>query len=124
MAVAYADGGCRNNGNQWVSTGYGSYRIVTAGGLIDESRVSLPKAKTSNEAEYGILLKLLQDERLESDSIIYTDSQLLVGQLQLGWKVKANNLKPLAAQAAELLAAKRCKLEWVSREAIEARLGH
>ena len=124
MAIAYADGGCRNNGNQWVSTGYGSYRIILADGSVDENRVPLPEAKTSNEAEYGILIKLLEDERLPAESIIYTDSQLLVGQLQLGWKVKAKNLRPLFARAADSLSAKRCKLEWISRDEIEARLGH
>jgi ribonuclease HI len=69
---------------------------------------------TSNEAEYLALIEALKS--CNNGDIINTDSQLLVGQLTKGWKVKAENLKEYYKQAKELLEQKKgCKLVLVNR---------
>ena len=121
--IAYVDGGCRNNGNREIASGYASYRII-GNEIIDNFRFYLGDAKTNNESEYLAVIELMQDEYFEPGSHIYSDSQLIVGQLSLGWKVKAKNLKPLYKQARGLMKLRKYTIEWVPREEIEARLGH
>jgi len=70
---------------------------------------------TNNEAEYKALIDALLDEQSEN-SIIYTDSQLLVGQVCNGWKIKAENLKPFVEKSKELLKQRNAILKWIPRE--------
>lgn len=70
---------------------------------------------TNNEMEYTALIHALSDLRSDR-ATIFTDSQLLVGQLTQGWKVKAGNLRPLNDQARALLAQSKATLVWVPRE--------
>lgn len=70
---------------------------------------------TNNEMEYTALIQALSDPRADGATII-TDSQLLVGQLTKGWKVRAANLAPLNERARALLAERRAALVWVPRE--------
>ncbi|MBM3127819.1 MAG: ribonuclease HI family protein [Chloroflexi bacterium] len=59
---------------------------------------------TNNEAEYRALLRGLERARQHSDTIeIRTDSELLARQLRGAYKVRAENLKPLHAQAERAL---------------------
>jgi len=80
-----------------------------------EERVTAFDSGTNNEMEYGALLEALSDDRSDG-ATIYTDSQLLVGQLTKGWKVNAENLRPLHAKARVLLSRRRAALVWVPRE--------
>ncbi len=70
---------------------------------------------TNNEMEYTALVQALSDPRAEG-ATVHTDSQLLVGQLTKGWKVRAGNLQPLNERARSLLDRKRATLIWVPRE--------
>jgi len=70
---------------------------------------------TNNEMEYTALLQALSDPRGDS-ATIYTDSQLLVGQLTKGWKVRAGNLRPLNERAKALLDERKATLIWIPRE--------
>ena len=70
---------------------------------------------TNNEAEYTALLEALYNPE-SRESLIHTDSQLLVGHLEKGWKLKAKNLKPYYDAARKLLKEKNSKLKWVRRE--------
>ncbi|HZD13145.1 MAG TPA: RNase H family protein [Candidatus Binatus sp.] len=70
---------------------------------------------TNNEMEYFALLQALNDQR-SKDASILTDSQLLVGQLQNGWKVKAENLKEIHEECRNLLRARNATLSWIPRE--------
>jgi len=70
---------------------------------------------TNNEMEYTALIQALSDPRSEG-ATIYTDSQLLVGQLTKGWKVRAANLAPLNERARVLLLQRKTTLVWVPRE--------
>jgi ribonuclease HI len=87
----------------------------------DEPIIKSFGAMTNNQAEYAALIEALNHKDCENKTI-FTDSQLLVGHLTQGWKVNAEHLKPLRREAGELLAARKCKLEWISRRENKAGL--
>lgn len=99
----YTDGGARGNPGP---SAYGLH-------IEDEHKnVLLDKAeyigiKTNNEAEYAGVLAALSwikknKKQYQIEKIFfYSDSQLLVRQLQGLYKVKAPNLKPLYIQATQ-----------------------
>ena len=70
---------------------------------------------TNNEMEYFALLQALRDPRSKG-AIIFTDSKLLVGQLQEGWKINAENLKAIHEECRRLLRSQQAKLVWIPRE--------
>ena len=70
---------------------------------------------TNNEMEYFALLQALRDPRSKG-ATIFTDSKLLVGQLQDRWKVNAQNLKTIYEECKGLLKSQQAKLVWVPRE--------
>jgi ribonuclease HI len=70
---------------------------------------------TNNEMEYTALIQALSDPRADG-ATIFTDSQLLVGQLTRKWKVRAENLRPLNERARPLLTRRKATLVWVPRE--------
>jgi len=70
---------------------------------------------TNNEMEYFALLQALRDPRSKG-ATIFTDSRLLVGQLQDGWKVNARNLKTIYEECKGLLKSQQANLVWVPRE--------
>ena len=126
------DGGSRGNGA--TNQGYGSYVISTRDGQKEILRLDLGTA-TNNEAEYQTLIAALKDlvgriqraDRAPSgySLLAHTDSQLVVGQLTQGWKVKAANLRPLVDEAAALMQSLgRCDLVKVPRDEIVRVLGH
>lgn len=78
-------------------------------------RTEVYESGTNNEMEYRALLSALSDARTER-ATIFTDSQLLVGQLRQGWKVNAENLRPLHSEAKTLLTQRAADLVWVPRE--------
>ena len=108
------DGGSRGNhtGN---GHGYGSWQVS----LFDPESTLPPFAKaveedygpdvTNNEAEYQALIGALKHiydafhavaaDHKSIDVTVYTDSQLVVGQLTKQWKIKAANLRPLVVKA-------------------------
>ena len=112
----------------WVDGGfaggraYGSYTSEDGASL---NHFQLPNCHTNNEAEYGALHALLTDGPLhDAEDEIRTDSQLVVGHLTKGWKVK-DSLKPFVLRAFQLLAAAgNPRLVQVPREEIFERLGH
>ena len=130
--LAVVDGGSRGNGA--ANEGYGSYVLSTRDGRKDTIRLDLGTA-TNNEAEYQTLIAALNDlvgriqraDRAPSgySLLAHTDSQLMVGQLTQGWKVKAANLRPLVNDATGLMQAfGRCDLVKVPRDEIVRVLGH
>ncbi len=74
----------------------------------------LSEKKTNNEMEYAALISALKHAKPKD--ALFTDSQLLVGQVCQGWKVKALHLKPLVDEAKRLFSEKRVSLTWVPRE--------
>jgi len=76
---------------------------------------------TNNLAEYMAFINALKETKRRGwndDHItIFTDSQLLHGQLELGWKVKSPNLIGIHKKAAELRASfPTLKVEKIGRE--------
>jgi ribonuclease HI len=130
--LAVVDGGSLEHGT--ANRGYGSYRLSTRDGQKQTVRLDLGTA-TNNEAEYRTLIAALKDlvDRIRQAGksttdyslLVHTDSQLVVGQLTQGWKVKAANLRPLVDEAASLVQAfGRCDLVKVPRDEIVRVLGH
>ncbi|MBI2464598.1 ribonuclease HI family protein [Candidatus Shapirobacteria bacterium] len=101
----YTDGGSRGN------PGHSGFGVV----IYDEKKQIVAKLskyigiRTNNEAEYSALIDSLlwlrDNSTLHSISAatFYSDSQLMVRQLQGKYKVKAQNIKPLFNQAKSLL---------------------
>ena len=119
----WIDGGCRGNHAHGKREAYGS---ISDGKAIMRRR--LAKARTNNEAEYMTLLaslkNILMNRTDPTEPTVYTDSQLMVGQLTQGSKVKAENLLALHEEAALLLAKTKAKLVWLTRPKIVEKLGH
>jgi ribonuclease HI len=93
------------------------------------------KQRVCDPAEYRTLIAALKDlmgriqraGKSPSDYslLVHTDSQLIVGQLTQGWRVKAANLRPLVDEATSLIQAfGRCDLVKVPRDEIVRVLGH
>lgn len=128
----YTDGGCRGNGGQHPK-GYASIAIYYKEKERRRFSQELPSVRTNNEAEYSSLLMAMSYiDGLKNRStaplpniVIYTDSQLLYGQLLLGFRVKAANLRPLYEAAIDwLMDHPEVELAKVDREKIVAVLGH
>ncbi|WXG44795.1 MAG: ribonuclease HI family protein [Promethearchaeati archaeon SRVP18_Atabeyarchaeia-1] len=72
---------------------------------------------TNNRAEYGALILALKtaSSRGLDDLTVFTDSQLIDGHLNKGWKVYEN--RDLVDEAKALaMKFKRCRIVWVPRE--------
>ncbi len=121
----WIDGGCRGNQAHGKREAYGS---ISDGEAVQ--RVQFSNAHTNNEAEYmalSVLLGNLLSHRVDPrkpQTNIYTDSQLLVGQLAQDWKVNAKNLVALHDEVASRLQRTGAKLIWVPRYRIVKQLGH
>jgi len=69
---------------------------------------------TSNEAEYAAIIWAL-DVASDGD-LIFSDSKLIVNQINGEWKIKAKNLFPFYIKAREIFASKDIILKWISRD--------
>ena len=98
--TAFIDGAARGNPG---AAGAGAYFPAVEDRPAGEHFESLGIA-TNNEAEYRALLLALEEARRARAShlTIYSDSQLLVEQINGRYRVKAENLKPLHAEAVRL----------------------
>ncbi|MGD9110063.1 MAG: phosphoribosylglycinamide formyltransferase [Phycisphaerales bacterium] len=98
----YTDGGSRGNPGPaaagYVITGPGGKQLAAKGLYLGEA--------TNNAAEYTAVIKALEHAReLTAGSImLYSDSELLVNQLNGNYKVKSEQLRPMFQKASELLA--------------------
>lgn len=99
--LVWCDGDCSNNNTQQAQ-GYASYRLKTRMGQKQVVCLTdLPGVSTNNEVEYVALVSALVDLRGRIDRAgkspydfsvaVHTDSQLMVGQLTEGWKVRGVN---------------------------------
>ena len=75
---------------------------------------------TSNYAEYSALvaaLTKLKELGVEGDVLVKSDSQLLVGQMSLGWEVKGGAYIEKLKEARDLLKGfGSVEFEWIPRE--------
>lgn len=75
-----------------------------------------PKEFTNNEMEYEALLSLLRGTSIMEGDEIFSDSQLVVNQVNGKWRVKEPKLKPLCKEAKELMIIRGVTLSWIPRE--------
>ena len=101
----YTDGGSR--GNPGIS-GFGVAILDDTGQVIAKLSKFIG-IKTNNEAEYSALIEALtwlndSKAKFSIDYVnFYSDSQLMVRQVQGKYQVKADNIKPLIAAVRSLL---------------------
>ena len=79
----------------------------------------VPDASTCNVSEYHALINLLKYlvsmEECPDRILILMDSALVVNQVNGDYRVRVSHLKPLHAEACELIAKIDCELQWVPR---------
>ena len=113
--IAYTDGGSRGN------PGPAAAGFV----LYDQNKIQLcAKAlflgeTTNNVAEYTALIKALESaQKFNPKNLsLYSDSELLVRQINGQYKVKSEQIKPLFQQALQLLEKfENWKLKHITRD--------
>ena len=104
--VIYADGGARGNPGP---SGSGAVVLDSKDKVLAEVSEFIGHT-TNNVAEYKALLgglaaavRLFEGETYDMDVEIRMDSELVIKQMKGQYKVKHPNLKPLFAQAKELI---------------------
>ena len=124
MYTLYSDGGkSPKNGT------YGSFRLENAEGLlINLKRLKFhPPIDTNNTAEYASLLaglRFCQQEDIKHVQC-YTDSNLLVQQINKNWKINKKTLRDLAEEIWETLQSfDEFTIEYTKRKNIVSKLGH
>ncbi|MBU2670581.1 bifunctional RNase H/acid phosphatase [Actinoplanes bogorensis] len=113
--VVEADGGSRGNPGP---AGYGSVVRDTDGQVLLERQGALGTT-TNNVAEYtGLIEGLRAAHELGATEVdVRMDSKLVVEQMSGRWQIKNAGLRPLAAEAAQLVARfGRVTFEWIPRE--------
>ncbi len=99
--ILYTDGAARGNPGP---AAIGIVLTDTTGNRIEEHGEAIGNT-TNNEAEYRALLRGLEIAGRHGDEIeIRTDSELMARQLNGAYRVKAEHLKPLHAQARHAMA--------------------
>jgi ribonuclease HI len=81
--------------------------------------IGIGEGITNNVAEYSALIRVLEwlkENNISDDIIINSDSQLIIGQMSQGWKVKAPLLIPLVRKARHLMKGMKIKYNWIPRE--------
>ena len=96
---AFIDGAARNNPGP---AGAGAY-VEAEGTRPAEEHFEALGSTTNNVAEYrALLLALRRAEELTADDVeIFSDSRLLVEQVNGNFRVKASHLKPLLSEAVQ-----------------------
>ena len=114
--IVEADGGSRGNPGP---AGYGAVvHDAVTGELLAERAAGLGRA-TNNVAEYrGLIAGLAAALELAPAEVeVRMDSKLVVEQMSGRWQVKHPDMKPLAREAASLVARlPRVRFSWIPRE--------
>jgi formyltetrahydrofolate-dependent phosphoribosylglycinamide formyltransferase len=101
QVIVYTDGGSRGNPGLAAA----GYVISDVSGRRLQARGVLLGETTNNVAEYTAVIRALEAARtLGADQVtVYSDSQLLVRQLDGRYKVKSTTIRPLFDEARSLL---------------------
>jgi phosphoribosylglycinamide formyltransferase-1 len=99
--IVYIDGGSRGNPGPAAS----AYVLTDEQGRQLDAKAFFIGETTNNVAEYTAICRALEAAKSTKAGqiTIYSDSELLVKQLNGQYKVKSDNIKPLFMQAVELL---------------------
>ena len=125
MLYVYCDGACEPVNPGGIATwGYVIYVIDLKYG--DRSRIReaygvAGVGLTNNIAEYTAVIEaleyLIDTSRVDEDVTVYSDSQLLINQLNGVYNVWSRNIRPLYEHVISLLPSfKRIEFEWIPRE--------
>ena len=113
--IAYTDGGSRGNPGPAAA----GFILTDSNGTQLQAKAFFLGRKTNNVAEYTGVVKALEaaikigTKRL----IVFSDSQLLVRQINGEYKVKSEHIRPLFQQAVEMLGRlENWKVQYVCRE--------
>ena len=122
--ICYIDGGYDNIRKR---NPYASVRIYNNDGTeYGYASKLVVDAKTNNEAEYqALLLCLFYLDLISSDkeNTVYSDSKLMVNQVNGNWKINSINLYNLKLEVDEYRYTP-FELKWLPREEIFKQLGH
>ena len=111
-----ADGGSRGNPGP---AGYGAVVLDAVTGEVLAERAAGIGRATNNVAEYqGLIAGLTAALEVGADEVeVRMDSKLVVEQMSGRWQVKHPDMKPLAREAATLIARlPRVRFTWIPRE--------
>jgi phosphoribosylglycinamide formyltransferase-1 len=99
--IAYIDGGSRGNPGPAAA----GYCLTGPDGTQIEAKAFFLGRATNNVAEYTAFVKALEAAKLTSATqlMIFSDSELLVKQINGQYKVKSEQIRPLFQQVTELL---------------------
>ena len=99
----YTDGACRGNGREEADAAIGLYILDEDGKEIKRYVKHIGKS-TNNQAEYRALIKGLELAAMCTSGQVdcFSDSQLVVNQMNEVWKVKNTKLKSLWIKACAL----------------------
>jgi probable phosphoglycerate mutase len=114
--IVEADGGARGNPGK---AGFGAIVLDPATGEVLAQRLGAIGHATNNVAEYrGLIAGLAAAAELRADEVeVRMDSKLVVEQMSGRWQIKHPGLRPLAAQAANLVRQFRAvTFSWIPRE--------
>jgi ribonuclease HI len=115
MIEVYTDG--RAEPNPGLGT-YG-YVVYRDGGLIHSEHGLAGRGVTNNYAEYFCLTKALENLQAHRDEeiTVFSDSKLLVNQMNGEWKFKGGGYSEKYLRAKELARSfPKLRFEWVPRE--------
>jgi len=80
--------------------------------------INLTEDVTHNEAEYRAVIAALEAVPTDVLIILYSDSQLVVNQLNKTWAIKEEHLRKLAQHIWKIIAEKRLivRFKWIKRQ--------
>lgn len=113
--IVEADGGSRGNPGP---AGYGALVRDAATGAVLAERARYLGIVSNNVAEYSGLVAGLEAARgidPEARVLVRMDSKLVVEQMSGRWKIKHDDMRRLAAEAARVLPPSQVSYEWVPR---------
>ncbi|KRC35564.1 bifunctional RNase H/acid phosphatase [Oerskovia sp. Root22] len=113
--IVEADGGSRGNPGP---AGYGALVRDAATGAVLAERARYLGVVSNNVAEYSGLVAGLEAARgIDPDArvLVRMDSKLVVEQMSGRWKIKHDDMRRLAAEAALVLPPSQVSYEWVPR---------
>lgn len=118
--TVYADGLCEPNPGGWACWAWVAFmdgrEISHAYGTVGHG-----DGISNNISEYEAVLQALRRAEQKGKHIqLYTDSKLVVNQVNGEWAVRAQHLQPLCAEGQRLLRATASTLAWVRREQNQA----
>lgn len=126
MIQMWVDGGTGPGNGTDQTECYGSVLLKRGKTETLHSRHPFPDIKTNNEAEYRALLIGL-DRAYKGEAVrVFSDSRLIVNQVNGKWKCNYPHLQSLLTEVWKTIARQKLdvSLTWVPRAEIVEKLGH